>query len=459
MPEHTIAENLTRLQNAKTAIGNAITAKGGTVASGDGLENFPSDIATITNQYTSSDEGKVVSSGSLVAQTSTTATVNGTMDTTTNNEVVVNVPNTYSAGDEGKVVDNGQLVAQTAATYTDNGTYNTTTNNSVTVALPLATKSITSNGTYAASSDNVKGYTSVSVNVPNTYTASDEGKVVNNGALTSQTSVTKTSNGTYDTTLNNSVTINVPTYSSADNGKVIQNGALSSQTAYGTRTTNGTVDTTYNNSIVVSVPTYSALDAGKVVNTNGNLVAQNTGKSITSNGTGIDTTYYSSVNVSVPNSYSASDEGKVVQNSALVAQTAHAAITTNGTYDTTTNNSVTVNVSSANKLGVVYTNSSYTSPLYGWIVGITDTYLYIAGSQPGFASAYTRYINPSDIRFSDYLTANRTVTLEGYFRSSSSKTSQLVDINISNNTITFQPTGKTDTYDASWFGRLYKNNW
>lgn len=44
---HTIAENLTRLQNAKTAIGNAITAKGGTVASGDGLEEYAADIATI----------------------------------------------------------------------------------------------------------------------------------------------------------------------------------------------------------------------------------------------------------------------------------------------------------------------------------------------------------------------------------------------------------------------------
>ena len=47
MPEHTIAENLTRLQNAKTAIGNAITAKGGTVGANDGLEDFASDIASI----------------------------------------------------------------------------------------------------------------------------------------------------------------------------------------------------------------------------------------------------------------------------------------------------------------------------------------------------------------------------------------------------------------------------
>lgn len=94
MPEHTIAENLTRLQNAKTAIGAAITAKGGTVAAGDGLEDFAADIGTITNQYTASDEGKVVSNGALVAQTAypSTITDNGTYDTTNYNSVTVNVP-------------------------------------------------------------------------------------------------------------------------------------------------------------------------------------------------------------------------------------------------------------------------------------------------------------------------------------------------------------------------------
>ena len=44
---HTIAENLTRLQNARTAIAKAITAKGGTVTSGDGYEEFVKDILTI----------------------------------------------------------------------------------------------------------------------------------------------------------------------------------------------------------------------------------------------------------------------------------------------------------------------------------------------------------------------------------------------------------------------------
>lgn len=44
---NTIAQNLQRLVDAKDAISSAITAKGGTVNSGDGLEEFPADIATI----------------------------------------------------------------------------------------------------------------------------------------------------------------------------------------------------------------------------------------------------------------------------------------------------------------------------------------------------------------------------------------------------------------------------
>lgn len=47
MPEHTIAENLQRLIDARTAISNAIKAKGGTVTDGDGFEEFINDIMTI----------------------------------------------------------------------------------------------------------------------------------------------------------------------------------------------------------------------------------------------------------------------------------------------------------------------------------------------------------------------------------------------------------------------------
>lgn len=63
----------------------------------------------------------------------------------------------------------------------------------------------TANGTYDAGED--AAYNPVVVNVPNTYTPVDEGKVVSNSALIEQTSRTITQDGMYDTTLNNSVTI------------------------------------------------------------------------------------------------------------------------------------------------------------------------------------------------------------------------------------------------------------
>ena len=49
MSEHTIADNLQRLVNARTAIANAITRRGGIVTAGEGFEDFPADIATIPN--------------------------------------------------------------------------------------------------------------------------------------------------------------------------------------------------------------------------------------------------------------------------------------------------------------------------------------------------------------------------------------------------------------------------
>lgn len=73
----------------------------------------------------------------------------------------------------------------------------------------LISKSISSNGTYNASDDNADGYSSVSVSVPNSYTQSDEGKVVSNGALVAQGSDTVTENGTVDTTLISSLTVAV----------------------------------------------------------------------------------------------------------------------------------------------------------------------------------------------------------------------------------------------------------
>lgn len=89
--------------------------------------------------------------------------------------------------------------------------------------------SVTANGTYSAPSG--KAYSPVVANVPNSYTASDEGKVVSSGALVAQTSQTIDTNGTYDTTLKNSVTVNV----SGGGGSNVVKGTL-------TATADGAVD-------------------------------------------------------------------------------------------------------------------------------------------------------------------------------------------------------------------------
>ena len=74
----------------------------------------------------------------------------------------------------------------------------------------LVNKSISANGEFSASSDDADGYKKVTVSVPNSYSAADEGKVVSGGALVSQTAhATVTENGVIDTTLNNSVEVDV----------------------------------------------------------------------------------------------------------------------------------------------------------------------------------------------------------------------------------------------------------
>ena len=107
-------------------------------------------------------------------------------------------------------------------TVNANGVYNASSDSldgysKVTVSVPASavdsgTKnvSITSNGT---TTENVVGYASASIttNVPNTYSAGDEGKVVSSGALVSQTAhadvTPTTSDQTIDTTLNNSIKV------------------------------------------------------------------------------------------------------------------------------------------------------------------------------------------------------------------------------------------------------------
>lgn len=98
---------------------------------------------------------------------------------------------------------------------TSGGVYNTVGNLDAaldSLIMSLEPKTITENGTYNPEDDGVDGYSSVSVDVANSYTVSDEGKVVSNGSLVAQTAMSQeiTANDTYDTTLYNSVTVNVP---------------------------------------------------------------------------------------------------------------------------------------------------------------------------------------------------------------------------------------------------------
>lgn len=114
------------------------------------------------------------------------------------------------------------------------------------------------------------------------------------------------------------------------------------------------INATYGGQTYTDVDTLVASDgtnSATVTLTESGVVPTPTGtKTITENGSNIDVAEYAKANVAVPNSYAAEDAGKVVKNTGsayeLVAQSARAGnITVNGTYDTTDNNSVTVDVS------------------------------------------------------------------------------------------------------------------
>lgn len=116
----------------------------------------------------------------------------------------------------------------------------------------LSDMTILVNGNYDPVTSGLDGYGKLNVNVP-TWGQADEGKVVSNNALVPQTNREVNANGTYDTTLNNSVLVNVPnTYGSEDEGKVVMNNALVPQTNRSI-TQNGTYDTTTNDEVVVNV--------------------------------------------------------------------------------------------------------------------------------------------------------------------------------------------------------------
>ena len=99
-------------------------------------------------------------------------------------------------------------------------------------SITLVTLNVSQNGTTNAPSG--KAYNKVVANVPNSYGASDEGKVVSNGALVSQTDDTTTQNGVVDTTTIKQLTVNVPQGSTPTGTKQIsisQNGTTTHDVA------------------------------------------------------------------------------------------------------------------------------------------------------------------------------------------------------------------------------------
>lgn len=203
------------------------------LATGSGTAKFTDTSAsTVTAERIVSGYGAYDSTGTWV---------NGTSP----GENIV-IDEVWSISGDTLFIDDGEggggITPAGTINISQNGTVDVTNYASANVAVPASavdagTKSITSNG----NNQDVIGYAAVNVNVPNTYSASDEGKVVSNGALVAQGSDTVTQNGTVDTTLISSLTVNV----SSGTGKRVVTGTFTPSKKYNT-STNVLVTTTSN---------------------------------------------------------------------------------------------------------------------------------------------------------------------------------------------------------------------
>ena len=112
------------------------------------------------------------------------------------------------------------------------------------------------------------GFVSAVGAIGNQYSAADEGKVVNNGALVAQGSDTVTQNGTVDTTLINSLTVNVSGGDPNENLNKLASASLVSWNAKGL---------TYLNriSFIVGLKTVVFPDLSRIRYANGNNLSQN----------------------------------------------------------------------------------------------------------------------------------------------------------------------------------------
>lgn len=171
----------------------------------DGLSKVDVTVEAIDSEYIGSDVPRK-SSSDLTESGATVTAPAGYYSASATKSVASGTEGTPTAT-KGAVSNHSVSVTPSvtnSAGYINGGTK---TGSAVSVSaseLVSGTKSISANGT-----EDVTNYASVNVSVPNSYSASDEGKVVDNGALVAQTSATYTENDTYDTTKINSVTVNV----------------------------------------------------------------------------------------------------------------------------------------------------------------------------------------------------------------------------------------------------------
>ena len=136
-----------------TSVANAIRTKGGTSAPLEFPTEFISAIQAIpTSQPTGTKSISITQNGT------TTEDVEWYKDA----ELTVNVPNTYTASDEGKVVLSGTLVGQTSRTVSDNGTYDTTTNNQIVVNNEDYSESLVAFGVTEDLADGIEALTTYS---------------------------------------------------------------------------------------------------------------------------------------------------------------------------------------------------------------------------------------------------------------------------------------------------------
>ena len=188
MPEHTIAENLTRLQNATTAIGNAITAKGGTVGANDGLEEFAADIDTIP------------SGGGHIVKITTIA--NATVTLSNQSDTYINVAdNNGVANFEGVAI----------GTYTVTATYDDATSNSTSITITdhTATEDSFATLTLSASTNTIITVTNGTITKTLSYTGTPIVQYVSLGTWDISASIEGT---TITRTINVSTYINENVY-------------------------------------------------------------------------------------------------------------------------------------------------------------------------------------------------------------------------------------------------------